>query len=415
MKYKGIYIQEAMKTERNCLISVIIPTFNRVRSIEKAVMSVLKQTYGELECIVVDDCSTDNTEEIVKGLRDERIRYIKNSKNVGAAKARNIGIKMAEGEFIAFNDSDDIWQENKIELQLELLKYDSNFGMVYCPYYLHAGKQIRQIPPSYIPIEEMQGDIFKRLLKNNIIGTPTILIRRECLERIGEFNEQLFASEDYELVLRVAEKFKIGCVNECLVNAYRLDEGIDSNCENQIKTRIYLLERYTFLGKKELLPMISSAYNYIQQLEKDHEAKKFMEWLWKFVSSIHAEKDFALIQSNRSKMLLFERGILYKLIEKGKSGELWNTAILHAGYKNVAIYGAGKLGIILEESLRENKIIVKNFIDGNNVYIEGYDIVKKENIPQEIDFIIVSVSPETISVTEIQKYTKAKVVNIKDI
>ncbi|WP_313580463.1 glycosyltransferase family 2 protein [Lacrimispora sp.] len=399
----------------NYFISVVIPTFNRAKSLENSVMSVLRQTYSALECIIVDDSSTDDTEEIVKKMKDGRIRYLKNSKNMGTSNARNIGIKAAQGDFIAFNDSDDIWQENKLELQLKLFENDPNLAMVYCPYYFHKGRRISQVPPSYIPIENKQGDIFKRLLKRNMVGTPTILIRHECVEMIGGFNEQLFASEDYEFVLRIAEKFKIGYVDQCLVNAFRLDEGINSNWNKQINAYRYLLEKYASISKVELLPMILSAYNYIQRSEDKNDLKENMEWIWNFICSIHAKKEFALIQSNQNMMLLYEKEILYKLIEENENSELWDTVIRNKGYKNVAIYGAWKLGVILARHLEENNVAVKAFIDSNDVRIEGFKTVKKENIPAEIDFIIVSLHEDIISINEIQKFTDAKIENIKNL
>lgn len=404
-----------MKSESNYLVSVIIPTFNRAELLQRSLMSVLRQTYGKLECIVVDDCSTDNTEQMVKTIKDDRIKYIKNPENIGASRTRNVGIKAAKGDFIAFNDSDDLWEEDKLRLQLELLTRNSDFTMVYCPYYFHAGMKTNQVPASYIPVENRQGNIFKNLLKGNMIGTPTILIRRECLEKMGGFNEQLHASEDYEFVLRVAEKFKIGYVDEFLVNAYHLDEGINFNEKNQINTFMYLLEKYSCLNKQELLPMILTVYNYVQKLENEDALKRDMERLWKFVCSIHAQKEFSLIQLDRNKKLLYENEILYKLVKAREKGELWVKEISRGRYKNIAIYGAGKIGIILAGSLKENKITVKKFIDSNNVQIEGYETLKKENIPSEIDFIIVSLHKSIVSNKEIQKFTNAEIVNIEDI
>ena len=100
------------------LVSVIIPTYNRGRLILDSINSVLNQTYKNIELIVVDDCSTDNTEEILKSINDSRIKYVKLEKNSGACIARNKGIELSTGEFIAFNDSDDLWITTKLEKQL---------------------------------------------------------------------------------------------------------------------------------------------------------------------------------------------------------------------------------------------------------------------------------------------------------
>lgn len=113
------------------LISVIIPTYNRGSLILGAVNSVLNQTYRNIELLVVDDCSTDNTSQILENLKDSRIKYIRLEKNSGACTARNKGIEYASGEFIAFNDSDDLWLPEKLERQLAFLK-ENNADIVLC-------------------------------------------------------------------------------------------------------------------------------------------------------------------------------------------------------------------------------------------------------------------------------------------
>ena len=103
------------------MVSVIIPTYNRSNVILNSVNSVLNQTYKDLEVIVVDDCSDDETEIVLKSIKDQRLRYIKHEKNMGACAARNTGIDLAKGEFIAFHDSDDICRKERIEHELKAL------------------------------------------------------------------------------------------------------------------------------------------------------------------------------------------------------------------------------------------------------------------------------------------------------
>ncbi len=104
------------------LVSVIMPSWNTAKFIGKSIQSVLKQTYENLELVIVDDCSTDNTDEIVKSFSDPRIRYYKNKKNSGAAVSRNRAIREAKGEWIAFLDSDDLWKPEKLERQIVFMK-----------------------------------------------------------------------------------------------------------------------------------------------------------------------------------------------------------------------------------------------------------------------------------------------------
>ena len=112
-------------------VSVIIPIYNRAHTIDRAILSVLNQIYKSFEIIVVDDCSTDNTREVIEKFGDKRIRYIRKKSNKGAA-ARNTGIKAVRGEYIAFLDSDDKWLPNKLDEQIKVLKVTSpKVGVVY--------------------------------------------------------------------------------------------------------------------------------------------------------------------------------------------------------------------------------------------------------------------------------------------
>lgn len=113
-------------------VSVILPTYNRAHLLERAIQSVLDQTYPDFEIIVVDDASIDNTVNIIKGIINERIRYIRHEKNKGAAAARNTGIKLAKGKYIAFQDSDDEWLRDKLEKQIKIFETVSpEVGVVY--------------------------------------------------------------------------------------------------------------------------------------------------------------------------------------------------------------------------------------------------------------------------------------------
>jgi glycosyltransferase involved in cell wall biosynthesis len=119
-------------TENNPTVSIIIPTYNRSRLLARAVKSVLNQTYQNFELIIVDDASTDNTEEVVGSFNDERIKYVRHEKNKGEAVARNTGIKAARGEYIASHDSDDEWLHEKLAKRIRAFENCSpEIGVVY--------------------------------------------------------------------------------------------------------------------------------------------------------------------------------------------------------------------------------------------------------------------------------------------
>ena len=133
------------------LVSVIIPTRNRVEMLCRAVNSVLSQTFDNLECIVVDDESHDNTEKVINSFEDDRLKYFRHEKNKGASAARNTGIRQSQGEFIAFLDDDDEWLDEKLEKQVNLLEnLPSKYGMVYCwmDYYDNIGTIIHNHHPT---------------------------------------------------------------------------------------------------------------------------------------------------------------------------------------------------------------------------------------------------------------------------
>ncbi len=210
------------------LVTVIIPVYNRAFTIRRAIDSVLDQSYKELELIIVDDCSLDNTVQIVKSYRDKRINLICLPKNCGANTARNTGLRAAKGEYIAFQDSDDEWFKEKLEIQIEYME-KTRKKVCYCPYILIAEQQ-KIIVPTYAEQKELYEEkIIDVLRRGNVISTQTLVIHKEVVEKVGMFDETMKSQQDYELVIRICQKYKIAYVNQPLVNVYRLKECITNN------------------------------------------------------------------------------------------------------------------------------------------------------------------------------------------
>ena len=230
------------------LVSVIIPTYNRGYIIERAIESVQNQTYNELEIIIVDDGSTDNTEEIVSRISDSRIRYLKNPINKGVSHTRNLGIAAATGAYIAFQDSDDIWKPEKLQKQMECMK-QGNYGMVYCAFEREFfDGTVVYYPSKEMPMEEKQGEIVLSLLKKNLVSTQTMLIKKEVILQVGLFNEGMSNLEDYELALRIAKRYPIGMVDEALVYLHTLEDGIN---QNHLQSLVNIT--YIYMCNKDLL------------------------------------------------------------------------------------------------------------------------------------------------------------------
>jgi len=208
------------------MISVIIPTYNRASTIFDAVQSVLNQTYREIELIIIDDGSTDNTKDIIENISDERLRYIKLKDNSGACKARNVGIDVARGEYIAFQDSDDIWRISKLESQLAFLDANSA-DMVFCAidrYEFGSALPIRK-PYNGPSILNSRNEVFFDLLYGNTISMVTVICRSECAKLI-RFDESLPRGQDWDWALRVAQKYQIKYQNEVMVDSYAQEDSI---------------------------------------------------------------------------------------------------------------------------------------------------------------------------------------------
>jgi len=229
------------------LVSVVIPTHNRGYCIERSIRSVLNQTWGNLELIVVDDASTDDTETVINNITDSRIRYIKLEKNGGANRARNIGIQNARGNYVAFNDSDDEWLPKKLEKQMQLMKLQERIdgekvGAVYCVMNKYSNGKVCQIIPQMEMLGENGiGDIYEYMQGNMFIGMPTLLVRKGVLEQVGIFNEELKRLQDWELLLRIAQRYKFYLVQEGLINIHVQEDCISNNNMGWINTALHAI------------------------------------------------------------------------------------------------------------------------------------------------------------------------------
>ena len=186
------------------LVSVIMPAYNAERYIEEAITSVINQTYTNWELIVIDDGSKDNTAEIVKQFaeKDKRITLYLNEKNMGVAKTRNRGFDMAKGEYIALLDSDDIWLPEKLENQLKLAE-ETKAELVYTSYSI-IDTDGNKSKDDYIVAEKTD---FESLLKENIIGCSTVLLKKEISDNY-KFSKE-YAHEDYVFMLQLLRDGKV--------------------------------------------------------------------------------------------------------------------------------------------------------------------------------------------------------------
>lgn len=267
------------------MISIIIPTYNRANTIKRSIESIIMQGSIVTEIIVVDDGSTDETKYILDSINDNRIKYIKNSKSIGACESRNIGILNSSNNIIAFQDSDDEWHENKLSVQLPYI-IDENYDVVCCGY-----DQVKDGIKTYIGKEIDDDRIYSELLYSNFIGTPTIIGKKEC------FSSTLFDSniprfQDWEIMIRISKMYKVKFINESLVNAYVQSDSITRNNKNAIKAMDIIMRRNinSFSKKLESIYLrrmgVYSLYSekeeldyFIRAFEKHKNLKSLIDYL----------------------------------------------------------------------------------------------------------------------------------------
>jgi glycosyltransferase involved in cell wall biosynthesis len=231
-------------------ITVIIPTYNRAHMIEDAIKSVQHQKYQDWELLVIDDASTDHTNEIVAQLirNDNRIKYIRHKKNLGGNVARNLGVKESKGHFISFLDDDDTICPEKLSLQYEYFLKNPKNGLIYSGFeYVdaHTDEVIKIIKPRY------RGKVLSDILRNNILGSPTPLIKRECFKIAGNFDEDLRSSQDWDLWIRIAQYFEFDYIDAPLAKVSLHGNQISVNLTNKIQSRKVILNKYGHLFCKK--------------------------------------------------------------------------------------------------------------------------------------------------------------------
>lgn len=233
-------------------VSVIIPTYNRSGLVKEAIGSVLAQTEPDLEVIVVDDGSTDDTRAVVETIPDERVNYFRKD-NGGSASARNLGLSKSKGEYVAFLDSDDLWPENYLEIMVSHLENNIDFGAAYSPITVvySDGRKVR----SYKRPEGKSGQITLDLFKRGFIW-PSAAVFRSSVWKNFYFDEFLNrTSEDSDAFLRLSLRtlfLFVSAVEAChRISADSISTEVGATC-----SRMLVLERLYFrLGGDKIIPL----------------------------------------------------------------------------------------------------------------------------------------------------------------
>ena len=273
------------------LVSVIIPTYNRVEVLPRAIASVLNQTYKDIEIIVIDDGSVDNTENVIKKYGD-KIHYVF-QQNQGVSAARNNGVKHSNGKYLAFIDSDDEWLPNKLELQMKEFNYADAIGMVACKAFissLHEGEI--QLSNSHLNTVETYG--FYDVFKNPYLGMPNIVLLKSIFNETQGFNESLKTAEDIDLFLRVSVNYKVRLINKPLTRVYETENSLSTSTDSYqdnitVINQIHEEFKDLFVGHEALFSKVASELyrNYALTLlwhkkYKDAELKLVKSMSYKF-------------------------------------------------------------------------------------------------------------------------------------
>lgn len=231
-------------------VSVVIPTYNCAQYIAETLQSVLDQGYPNLEIIVVDDGSTDNTREVVAGFRSDRITYLYQSNSGGPSRPRNVGIAHAQGQFIALFDSDDIMLPDKIAAAVEFLAQEPQLGLVFSNCVkcdergrVHPGTALDshdyfwKLPKRRVGETQniIKGeDAYETLILDNYIGTSSVVIPKEVFKRVGTFDESVSGPEDFDMWLRITSAYDIGFL-DIVGYRYRIrHDGITARGEGKL-------------------------------------------------------------------------------------------------------------------------------------------------------------------------------------
>ncbi|NJM48283.1 MAG: glycosyltransferase family 2 protein [Alkalinema sp. RU_4_3] len=230
------------------LITVVIPLYNGAEFIERTLRSVMAQTYGNLEILVVDDGSTDDSAQLVKALagQDDRIRLIPKP-NGGVASARNLGIQRARGEWIGFVDADDIWDPTFIQKVVDRTVFCSDSVGVIYSWAQNINDRDQPIPG--VHVAAITGNVYATLLCHNFLGNASAtVIRRSCLDRVGGYDSGLRAAqaqgcEDWDLYLRLAESYDYAVIPELLVGYRKLENSMSGDGHTMARSQGIMLDK----------------------------------------------------------------------------------------------------------------------------------------------------------------------------
>lgn len=299
-------------------VSVIIPTYNRAHLIKRAIESILNQSFQDFEIIIVDDGSTDSTEDVIKSFqeKDKRIRYFRHGKNEGEGAARNTGIKLSQSPFIAFQDSDDISLPERLEKQVKILEKEPNeVGLVYSDMWRITKKEKSYFhSPTIMPENKIT---YNKALAYGVlgIGIGSSLLRREVFKKTGIFDEGLPVYIDLEFFIRLSKYYYFYHIAEPLIKYFEEEDSLTANNNSIIKARKLILKKYYDDIKKDKIALEAHYLGLCLSLYKNNEfeeAREYAESLKNLYSSSFQDRKILSNTFNIISNNLFSENCFYE-------------------------------------------------------------------------------------------------------
>ena len=423
-------------------VSVIMPTYNRAYIIEQAMKSVLQQSFPEWELIIVDDGSTDATEEIVKKYVNQRIRYVRLVSNHGGNYARNIGIENSTGEFLAFLDSDNEWMPDALASAVETLeKMRGEYRLITAVTAFHYLDGTVDVRPAEKELELMTRE---SLLKNIFFfGAPladmnTYVFSRNCISLVGGFDVEQRRGQDWELLIRLLsdERIAYRFLNRQTAINYIQENSISNQKDLATQSKISILTKHADVARrqncfqeacyqfmnKNLADISGSDFKRLLDALNGEEAKSLFE-------KILSERDRSIYREERldeyyGKIIDNDNRVLSaqsKWLMLNLTGESVAARIKEKGYASVSVYGYGYLGRQLCAELKKANIRVDYLIDRNaeRMKEEGIPAMYLTNKPEDIkntDVVIVTAVAYFEEIKEsLKQNCTVKVISIEEL
>ncbi len=407
------------------MISVIMPTYNRAYIIERAIRSVLSQSYSNFELIIVDDGSTDETKAIIENFQEERIRFICYTENKGACFARNLGMNNANGEYIAFLDSDNRWDTTYLENRIRVFENEGKeIGLVWGRVKISKNREEYVFPDdeqvAKIKTKQTYENLIPMMLLDNMIDTNAAMITRACVERVGGFCERLGRLQDWEFFFRVIVNsgYKSIFADDCLANNYVLKDSISDEKNDMAywQSKKFFLERYKdfyekynyekevyrYLFEKEQPKLTMDAIRIL--LEENEQNIAYDTILHLNALNISLKKDIEQLNKVNMDNLNYHKlhtkeetiiNVLYKMFLMKQRHINIKQTLSELGMKKISIYGLGKIGTVLCNELLDSDCKLSVILDKNSGReYRAIRVISPDAYMDDDDVVIVTVVDE---------------------